>query len=1131
MSSVDVNDENRGVCPGGKHNSSINDIFALDQPTGRPSILRQTENLPSKALPKGGKVAFQTPRRDPVTKRIVSPTKSVKMASVDECTKAMEFLNMGQINTLQKDATELPEPKQEVSSYPDDNMPIQSKGDYQFDFDNLDSINPFLGSVKTVLSPARPAVQSLPTESQHTQPKDILEEPSKIESALDETLLFTPSVENSLVDISTDISSNESSVVTVAKVPAVEEQDSCTATPDEKQPGRVSPRVDQDRMSDSFMDDAPLPAKGAYILNFDNLDAVNPFQTGVSKIGNSPVLGRKVPDISPPVEETPETENKPTDVFNAPEAAPGPLELVDFSIDVVSSESSVVTAVTPPADEVRDSCTATSDEKQPAKMSPTVEQDKMSDDFMEDAPLPAKGAYILDFDNLDAVNPFQTGVSKIGNSPVLGRKVPDISPPVEETPETENKPTDVFNAPEAAPGPLELVDFSIDVVSSESSVVTAVTPPADEVRDSCTATSDEKQPAKMSPTAEQDKMSDSFVEDAPLLAKGAYTMDFDNLDAVNPFQTGGSKFQNPPVLVRKVPDISPPVEETPFQENKPPSVVIPEVPVQPEKKPVAAVAPVSANAATTPAAESTTLPADAPIKEEPVKLEFIFDDGSEIKRKLPPKKFGKRLAGVKPKENKPECDVKPTKKTSVMPDASDVADVRVSKGAYSFDFDKLDDPNYNPFGSNAGMNNNLECGKGSGPVLMETSIPERADKPVEKEAASSAWAAESVPAAAESNPGATAENKAASDQDEGFQLPAERPVQTLPELSELCPLTQLGQSQTDVSEFNDEFVPGTLFMGNDFDGQMDYLEQFGSRSFKESALRKQSLYLKFDPLMRESPKKSAGPVALTHVTRPAAFVSRLETPQMPEKTENKAQKEDFKLFASAPVAPILADLVPPFPQRAITEGAIIEVLKYSQKDLDAAIARVQAEGKEKEQQWSAKYKKTLGDGQEMRKIIAEFELMIAKMMAKQENERELAQVKLDEALQEKEQVAIDLNTMERSFSDLFKRLEKYKVVVEGYKKNEETLKVCARDYLARLKKEEQRYQTLKAHAEEKITLANGEIAEVRSKNKAEVSALQAQLRREQLKVQSLDKTLEQKVKEAEELTKLCDELITKVQKG
>ena len=46
----------------------------------------------------------------------------------------------------------------------------------------------------------------------------------------------------------------------------------------------------------------------------------------------------------------------------------------------------------------------------------------------------------------------------------------------------------------------------------------------------------------------------------------------------------------------------------------------------------------------------------------------------------------------------------------------------------------------------------------------------------------------------------------------------------------------------------------------------------------------------------------------------------------------------------------------------------------------------------------------------------------------------MAQTKLKEALLEKEQVSSDLNTMERSFSDLFKRLEKYKDVVEGYKK-------------------------------------------------------------------------------------------------
>lgn len=84
--------------------------------------------------------------------------------------------------------------------------------------------------------------------------------------------------------------------------------------------------------------------------------------------------------------------------------------------------------------------------------------------------------------------------------------------------------------------------------------------------------------------------------------------------------------------------------------------------------------------------------------------------------------------------------------------------------------------------------------------------------------------------------------------------------------------------------------------------------------------------------------------------------------------------------------------------------------------------------------------------------------------------KRLRDTKLWEALLEKEQVSSGLIAMERSFSDLFKRLEKYKDVVEGYKKNEETLKACAQDYLARIKKEEQRYQTLKAHAEEKIGL-------------------------------------------------------------
>lgn len=105
--------------------------------------------------------------------------------------------------------------------------------------------------------------------------------------------------------------------------------------------------------------------------------------------------------------------------------------------------------------------------------------------------------------------------------------------------------------------------------------------------------------------------------------------------------------------------------------------------------------------------------------------------------------------------------------------------------------------------------------------------------------------------------------------------------------------------------------------------------------------------------------------------------------------------------------------------------------------------------------------------------------------------------------------------------------------------NEKVLKKCAQDYLARVKQEEQRYQTLKLHAEEKLDKyeeseqqkslgeklywikiyiiflhscrANEEIAQVRTKASSETIALTASLRKEQMRNESLEQALLQKV--------------------
>lgn len=364
----------------------------------------------------------------------------------------------------------------------------------------------------------------------------------------------------------------------------------------------------------------------------------------------------------------------------------------------------------------------------------------------DNMPIQSKGGYNLDFDNLDTINPFQ------GSNKMMSPAQPAVeNPPIQETEPQQIKPENVLEEPTENDLALDetlpftpsvensLVDHSTDISSTESSVVTVMKVSAVEEHDSVTATPDEKQPAEASQAAEEDKVSGSFLEDAPLPAKGSYNLDFDNLEAINPFQTGRSKLQNSPVLGRKLPDNNP-VEETQVKDNKPKNADVPEmaqeVSAQPEVKPIASVAPIPIHDVEVLVTESTSQPSDAPTKEEPVKLEFNFDDDGEVKRKPPPKKFGKRPSGVTSKAGKPASEIKPPKKSPVKSDANDVVDAPPPKGSYTFDFDKFDDPNFNPFGTKEKMSNSPKCNKKPSPNV---SIPEHTDKPAEKEAVSPPW--------------------------------------------------------------------------------------------------------------------------------------------------------------------------------------------------------------------------------------------------------------------------------------------------------------------------------------------------------------------------------------------------------
>lgn len=165
---------------------------------------------------------------------------------------------------------------------------------------------------------------------------------------------------------------------------------------------------------------------------------------------------------------------------------------------------------------------------------------------------------------------------------------------------------------------------------------------------------------------------------------------------------------------------------------------------------------------------------------------------------------------------------------------------------------------------------------------------------------------------------------------------------------------------------------------------------------------------------------------------------------------------------------------------------------------------------------------------QMREVVAEYERTISELISDKEKEKSEKQGDIGMMIAEKNQAVEDLQNVEAAFADVHRKYERTKQVVEGFKKNEEQLKAYIEEYKNKLSRQDQKYQLLKEHAEEKLEEANKEIENISRSQEAEVAKLTALLQKTEMKAKSLEQTVEQKVKENEELTAICDELISKV---
>lgn len=587
-------------------------------------------------------------------------------------------------------------------------------------------------------------------------------------------------------------------------------------------------------------------------------------------------------------------------------------------------------------------------------------------------------------------------------------------------------------------------------------------------------------------------------------------------DSFNPFTSGGSKIQN-----------SPP-------------------PCDPSSLP--RLEPLGEASSEAQAALETMEPSSE------VMMEFGLDEGPVSKP--PPKKLGgkktiSKLAAKKQRPKGSEASCKPASEPTVSetlsqpapdpvpqpisepvsePDAEvslpvsdssaplNLDDIPIPKtGSYNFDPSQWDDPNFNPFGSNSKVSSSPVLPKGSysfDPDSFDDSVdPFKPSKSLSNEDTSS-------------NPSLPEKKVKEGEKQKARQPQGEKKVRQIPKknkertITNSCKVEKYDESPSLVldvcNQDEDEVVVQTPEITHRVHHATDE-EKLASTCMMGQTTDSQQ--------EREEPECNKAPAK----KQPSSDRAITDGPEM-KAADQLEEKDSFGLKDDISVMSTMTKLTSS--EAPDTAALCQDSMPLSEMDKAAVLTLIREEIITKEievNEWKRKYEESRAEVMEMRKIVAEYEKTVAQMIEDEQQQKTLSCSKSVRQLTlERDQALADLNSVERSFADLFRRYENMKGVLEGFKKNEEVLKKCAQDYLMRIKQEEQRYQTLKIHAEEKLDKANEEIAQVRAKANAESVALNASLRKEQMKVESLERAVLQKNQEIEELTKICDELIAKL---
>eukprot|EP00911_Craspedida_sp_UC1_P001256 UC1_evm2s946 len=180
----------------------------------------------------------------------------------------------------------------------------------------------------------------------------------------------------------------------------------------------------------------------------------------------------------------------------------------------------------------------------------------------------------------------------------------------------------------------------------------------------------------------------------------------------------------------------------------------------------------------------------------------------------------------------------------------------------------------------------------------------------------------------------------------------------------------------------------------------------------------------------------------------------------------------------------------------------------------------------------ANLKRQLAESQEQNKqmteVVEEYSEAMGKMIQQQQSDKDGESKLVAKLRSDIQQGEDDLRKTETAFSDLHRKYEKTKGIVDNLRSNEAKLKDAVKDAQAKLHQSEAKYQKLREHAEGRIQTANESIAGVRDEYKGEISGLTAKLKKATLDMNRIQRQLEAKEADNKELTAICDDLVAQL---